>query len=213
MYPVVKLLFIPPRDSGEGGPRFCAVGGALASMLVMKWQDFPHRPRPLHHTSCGPPPPLSRGRISEIVPAMRLHPQRCHALAMALPQTRHFHFAPPDNEGSGAPNGAPCLLPGTAGENCTRYQVQPRPVLPGRSPFGAPLRIDGTCVLPRPGPALPGITGYKREFCTPSPAPVQRAPRSPNTCRTGMMPRPPANRSDEPLPAEPAPAPSVGVTG
>ena len=67
------------------------------------------------------------------------------------------------------------------------------------------MRIDRTCVLPRPGPALPGITGCKREFCTPSPAPVQRAPRSPNTCRTGMMPRPPARKADSPNPQNPRP--------
>jgi hypothetical protein len=72
-------------------------------------------------------------------------------------------------------------------------------------------RIDGSCLPPRPGPALPGITGCKREVCTPSPAPVQRAPRSPDTRWTGMMPRPPANRSDEPPSAEPAPAPSKAV--
>ncbi len=114
------------------------------------------------------------------------------------PQThvRHFHFASPDNEGSGAPTGA---------VDCTCYQAQSGETAPvtgnsrgphdkGRSPFGAPLRIDRTFVLPRPGPALPGITGSKREVCTPSPAPVQRAPRSPNTCRTGMMPRPPADQ-------------------
>src|SRR5262249_35797407 len=45
-----------------------------------------------------------------------------------------------------------------------------------------------------------------------SPAPVQRAPRSPITCRAGMMPRPSANGSDEPPSAEPAPAPSKAVT-
>ena len=29
-------FFIPPRDSGEGGPRSCAVGGARASTLVLR---------------------------------------------------------------------------------------------------------------------------------------------------------------------------------
>lgn len=75
----------------------------------------------------------------------------------------------------------------------------------GRSPFGAPRRIDGSCLPPRPGPARLGITGCKREVCTPSPAPLQRAPRSPDTCRTGMMPRPPARRADEAYPQKPHP--------
>jgi hypothetical protein len=112
------------------------------------------------------------------------------------PLTRHFHFGFPDNEGSGAPTGAPRLLPDTAKETAPVTGYSRVPHDKGRSPFGAPLRIDRTCVLPQPGPALPGITGCKREFCTPSPAPVQRAPRSPDTCRTGMMPRPPTNKSD-----------------
>ena len=47
---------------------------------------------------------------------------------------------------------------------------------------------------------------------TTSPAPVQRAPRSPNTRRTGMMPRPSANESDELSSAEPAPAPPKAVS-
>src|SRR5580704_10018179 len=92
-----------------------------------------------------------------------------------------FHFASPDNEGSGAPNGAPCPLPGTAGETAPVTGYSRGPHDKGRSPFGAPLRIDGSCLPTRPGPALPGITGSKREVCTPSPAPVQRAPRSLDT--------------------------------
>ena len=126
-------------------------------------------------------------------------------MAMASPQARHFHFCFPDNEGSGAPIGAGGrelhLLPGTAAILFT-----------GPRTFRcSTMRIAETFVSTRPGPALPGITGCKREFRTPSPAPVQPAPGSPNTCRTGMMPRPPANRSDEPPPAEPAPAPSKAV--
>jgi hypothetical protein len=74
------------------------------------------------------------------------------------------------------------------------------------------MRIDGSHLPTRPGPALPGITGYKREVCTPSPAPVQPAPGSPNTCRTGMMPKPSANKSDELSSAEPAPAPPKAVS-
>jgi len=134
-------------------------------------------------------------------------------VAMASPQPRHFHFAPQKRgKRSTERCGGLHLLPGKSGR-----ELHP---LPGTAAAfmtkAAHLsvlhdRIDGSHHPTRPGPALPGITRCKREFCTPSPAPVQRAPRSPNTCRTGMMPRPPANRSDWPLPAEPAPAPSKAV--
>src|SRR5579871_2846860 len=43
-----------------------AVGGARNSTLALTHQNVLHRPRPLHHTSCGPPPPLSRGRMQAI---------------------------------------------------------------------------------------------------------------------------------------------------
>src|SRR5580704_3112179 len=90
-------------------------------------------------------------------------------------------------------------------ENCTCYQVQPRSLAGPRTFRCSTMRIAETFVSTRPGPALPGITGSKREFCTPSPTPVQPAPGSPNTCRTGMMPKPPANRSDEPQSQNPRP--------
>ncbi len=99
----------------------------------------------------------------------------------------------PLNKGSGAPNGAPgdCQAQSWG---CTRYQVQPRPLLQGRSPFGAPLRFDGSCLPPRPGPALPGNTGSTAKRA--SPMPVQQAPCSPITCRTGMMPKLSADKGD-----------------
>jgi|HubBroStandDraft_6_1064221.scaffolds.fasta_scaffold908108_1 hypothetical protein len=52
----------------------------------------------------------------------------CHTLAMASPQPRHFHFASPNNEGSGAPNGAvdSTCYQASPVENCTRYREQPR---------------------------------------------------------------------------------------
>src|SRR5580704_13532385 len=106
-------------------------------------------------------------------------------MAMISPRThaRHFHFASL-KEGSGAPTGAvDChLLPGTA-----RRELHPLPgtaaSLMTRAAHLSALhyRIDGSCLPTRPGPALPGITGSKREVCTPSPAPVQRAPRSLDT--------------------------------
>jgi hypothetical protein len=74
-------------------------------------------------------------------------------------------------------------------ENCTCYQVQPRS-LAGPLTSRCSTADCRDFRLNPAGPALPGITGCKREVCTPSPAPVRRAPRSPNTCRTGMMPRP-----------------------
>ncbi len=40
---------------------------------------------------------------------------------------------------------------------------------------------------------------------TSSPAPVQSAPDSPNTRRTGMMPRPSARKGDEPNSQNPRP--------
>jgi hypothetical protein len=97
-------------------------------------------------------------------------------------------------------------------ENCTCYQVQPRSLAGPLTFRCSTVRIAETFISTQPGPALPGITGYKREFCTPSPAPVQPAPGSPNTCRTGMMPRPSANKSDELLSVEPAPAPPKAVS-
>ena len=90
----------------------------------------------------------------------------------------------------------------------TRYSRGPH--YKGRSPFGAPLRSDGTFIPTRPGPALPGNTGSTAKRA--SPMPVQQAPCSPITCRTGMMPRPSADKGDEPQPAETAPAPSKAVS-
>src|ERR1700722_4299017 len=115
-------------------------------------------------------------------------------------------FASLNNEGSGAPNGAKGRelhpLPGTAPAFMTK--AGHLPVLhytdcrdfhlnPARASASWNHRMQTTMGFP------PTI----------SPVPVQPAPGSPNTCRTGMMPRPSANGSDEPLSAEPAPAPSV----
>ena len=66
--------------------------------------------------------------------------------------------ASPNNEGSGAPNGAGGRelypLPGTA------------PAFMTKAGHLSVLhdRIDGSCLPPRPGPALPGITGCKRQW-------------------------------------------------
>ena len=76
---------------------------------------------------------------SRDAPGIRVFVQTVRNLAFLLP---------PKTEGSGAPNGAPCLLPDTAKRTApvTRYSRVPH--YKGRSPFGAPLRIDRTCVLP-----------------------------------------------------------------
>jgi hypothetical protein len=65
-----------------------------------------------------------------------------------------------------------------------------------RSPFGAPLR------LLRPGRAS---WDYRVQTGGPSPAPVQRAPRSPVTRRTGRCPSRLQGKSDELHPQAPHP--------
>jgi hypothetical protein len=130
-------------------------------------------------------------------------------MAMASPQPRHFHFAFPDKTREAEHR----LVQGV--ENCTCYQVQPRSFLRDRSPFGVLHYAD--CRDFHLDPARASASWNHRMQTTMgfpptiSPVPVQPAPGSPNTCRTGMMPRPPANRSDEPPSAEPAPAPSKAV--
>src|SRR5580704_11038317 len=135
------------------------------------------------------------------VPAMHRHPGFVQTVRNLAPKARGaFHFLlAPIKRGKRSTEwcGGLHLLPGKSGR-----ELHPLPgtaaVLMTRAAHLSVLhdRIDGSCLPPRPGPALPGITGCKREVCTPSPAPVQRAPRSPDTCWTGMMPRPPANKSD-----------------
>ena len=78
------LLFIRPRDSGGGGPRYFAVERArrcnhsdvsellLSSRFCSATATKLHLRRPLHHASRGPPPPLTRGRMSACVLAARL---------------------------------------------------------------------------------------------------------------------------------------------
>ena len=110
---------IPPRESGEGGPRSCAVGGALESTLVLLVQNILHRPRPLHHTSCGPPPPLSRGRMqtSDPVPAVHPRPAPTRSKRFRL-QRGTFIFASPIKRGKRSADWRVTrelhLLPGTA---------------------------------------------------------------------------------------------------
>jgi len=62
LFPRSAALCIRPRDSGGGGPRSCAVEGALALPLLLPSQNFPHRPRPLHHARFARTVPLPRYR-------------------------------------------------------------------------------------------------------------------------------------------------------
>jgi hypothetical protein len=127
---------------------------------------------------------------------------------MIGPKVSHAFSASLDNEGSGAPNGAKGRelhpLPGTAPAFMTKAGH-------------LPVLHYTDCRDFRPNPARASASWNHRMQTTMgfpptiSPVPVQPAPGSPNTCRTGMMPRPPANRSDEPPSAEPAPAPSKAV--
>jgi hypothetical protein len=65
-----------------------------------------------------------------------------------------------------------------------------RAPLRARSPFGAPPRhIAGVATDSAPGRAS---WNHRMQSGGPSPAPVQRAPRSPITRRTGRCPKPPA---------------------
>jgi hypothetical protein len=118
-------------------------------------------------------------------------------------------FGFPDKEGSGAPIGAGGrelhLLPGTAAIPCRTAHLSVLHYADCRDFRLNPARASASW-----NHRMQTVVGFPP---TASPVPVQPAPGSPNTCRTGMMPKPPANRSDEPPSAEPAPAPSVGVTG
>jgi hypothetical protein len=102
----------------------------------------------------------------------------------------------PPKEGGGAPNGAPQLPRLDA-------QAQPRPDKRDRSPFGAPPR---SCAGSRSRLGL-GRASWNHRMQTggPSPAPVQRAPRSPDTRRTGRCPNRLKAKSDERCPQEPHP--------
>ena len=62
----VSVSFIPPRDSGEGGPRGARWAGRGPSTLLLRSTTKRRVRRPLHHATRGPPPPLSRGRMQTI---------------------------------------------------------------------------------------------------------------------------------------------------
>ncbi len=100
-------LFFPPRDSGEGGPRSCAVGGALALTFLLTLQNFRHGPRPLHHASRGPPP-ASRGRMKQALPF-----SRCTGIRVVGHAHQFFrspHRSSSDDTGGGAGAVTICAL-------------------------------------------------------------------------------------------------------
>src|SRR5216684_1352548 len=87
----------PPRDSGEGGPRSCAVGGASPCTASLG-----HASKALHHTPPPPrsawsPSPASRGRMSQVVLATQLRPSYATPRRKILPEMA---------KGGGAPEGA-----------------------------------------------------------------------------------------------------------
>jgi hypothetical protein len=175
-------------------------------------QNLLHRPRPLHHTSCGPPPRLTRGRMKQAIPFPRCTCIRVfvQAVRKLAPKARGATlFASLKREAERRMAHLETARHSRGAAPVSRYSRGPH--YKGRSSFGAPLRIAETFISARPVPALPGIAGSTAVRA--SPTPVQQAPCSPITCRTGMMPRPSANSSDKPPPAEPALAPSVVVRG
>jgi hypothetical protein len=95
-------------------------------------------------------------------------------MAMASPLTRHSHFA------SQITREAERRLAHLLDCTCRQAQSGTAPVTgnsrdphyKGRSPFGAPQRIAETFISTRLGPALPGITGCKRQWAF-RPPPLQ----------------------------------------
>jgi hypothetical protein len=145
-------------------------------------------PRPLHHPSGGPPPPLSRGRKSDIIPAMPPHP------SFAAP--RHS-FVPPHKrrEAGRQKTRAPFQVrraPWLRSRPLYRREPGPHrdPIERARSPFGAPPRPPR--LRPLGSARASASWNHRMQTGGPSPAPVQRAPRRPALGRTGMMLKPPA---------------------
>jgi len=100
-------------------------------------------------------------------------------------------------------------------ENCTRYQVQPRPSWQRPVTFRCStadwrdFHLDPARASASWNHRMQTTMGFPPTI---SPVPVQPAPGSPNTRRTGMMPKPSTNKSDELPSAEPAPAPPKAVS-
>ncbi len=193
--------FIPPRESGEGGPRSCAVGRASDSPLRFRCRIVvSHRPRPLHHASHGspppPPPPLSRGRMH--APPF----SRCGFASESCHATVRKPFVPPSNkEGRRSadkrihwspPHRSKESLPAYA----ARAMFAPCPALARNVRDGALAFRRSTAVMRRgalPPNSAPGRASWNHRIQTggPSPAPVQPAPGSPGHAPDGRCPKPP----------------------
>ena len=79
-------MFIPPRDSGEGGPPK-AVGGARAATLLLRRQRRVESEAPSTAQTRGPPPPLCgggciRSRSRERTPGASDAKQRCRTASL-----------------------------------------------------------------------------------------------------------------------------------
>jgi hypothetical protein len=113
-----------------------------------------------------------------------------------------FHFASPE-KGGGAPNGAPAV---------PASERDAGAVIRDRSPFGAPPRLCAEIFRPQLGL---GRASWNRRMQTggPSPTPVQQAPCSPITRRTGRCPNRLKAEVTSSCNSGTAPAPSVRVTG
>jgi hypothetical protein len=215
------LYFIPPRDSGEGGPRTCAVGGAFTLKLLLTHQNFPHRPRPLHHASHGPPP-LTRGRMQAIsFSRCGPHPSHRHAVRISplsapifarecrrwSPASHDQNFEPrnvrtEEKQGSGTPTDA---YPTSAPCGVRRARSA------ARSPLGVPPRLCAIGTIHPKAQPGPGFVTHQL---------TRRVPRQPVwhfqrcTSRAGhsagrLMPRPPGSGSDEPPRAGTASRPAM----
>ena len=113
-----------------------------------------------------------------------------------LKRTGGISFLPPlKNKGGGAPNGAPAV---------PASERDAGAVICDRSPFGAPPRLCAQGYSPQLGL---GRASWNRRMQTggPSPTPVQQAPCSPITRRTGRCPNRLQAKSDELRPQEPLP--------
>ncbi len=114
-------LTFPPRDSGAGDRTKC--GGRGAGFNDCSDPTTKRRVRsPLHHAARGPPPPLSRGQMRDLILAMRL------GIRALLHASRKPVQHAPINEGGGAPKGAHFICRARRGPaRAARTNVATRP--------------------------------------------------------------------------------------
>jgi hypothetical protein len=191
-----KRFFIPPRDSGEGGPRSCAVGGALALTLLLPLQNFLTASAPSTMLRMVPLPRYRGGGCRFSFPRCDLHPGCCSSgTKFCLKRTGGVSSCLSSNEGRrSAERRTSVAAPGK--------QAQPRSFATARLSAllrGYALRLFTST---RPGPRFlesPDANG--RTLSDASAA----APCSPITRRTGRCPNRLQARSDELRLQEPLP--------